>query len=87
MQLLAYKFVPGRCRLCGRLPDVRGEWVICRDAHCRLSTFRSRATLWPRRMVIDWRATAILWGVTTGQALLMLSVLATFCALLVLAGG
>lgn len=87
MELLKYRFIPGACRACGARPLVRDRWCKCSDPMCPLSLQRNTVNLWPRRRVIDVRATFLEIGKLSAEGVLLLAAIVSVGVALLLVTG
>lgn len=55
--MIRHKYVPAVCRICGSDPVHDAQWVKCTNPLCNLSQHKTHVVSWPRKAVIDWRAT------------------------------
>lgn len=55
--MIRHRYVPAACRICGSDPVHDAQWVKCTNPLCNLSQHKTHVVSWPRKAVIDWRAT------------------------------
>lgn len=87
MELVRYKYVPGPCRVCGAAPRFKGTWVACSDPLCHLRHYRQTRVTWPRKRVIDFKATFLEIGKLSAEGCLLLAAIVSVCAVLLMLGG
>lgn len=89
IDFIVRKRVPAQCRLCGSRPLLRNTdatWVRCANPACNNGSHWHPRVTWPRRLAVDIKATALMWGMYAAQAMAFFLMLGCFMALLALMG-